>query len=60
VCTTPQEWAKAAGASPEVTEALRKRMQIGATGNANFMLGLTASIAVLMLVIGLAAFFFAR
>ena len=26
VCTTPQEWAKAAGASPEVAEALKKRM----------------------------------
>ena len=47
VCTTPQEWAKAAGASPEVVDSLKKRMSIGAKGNANFMLGLTAAIAVL-------------
>ena len=61
VCTTPQEWAKAAGASPEVTEALKKRMQIGAIGNANFMLGLTAAIAAVLLIVGLAAaFFFAK
>jgi hypothetical protein len=60
VCTTPQEWAKAAGASPEVAEMLKKRISTGATGNANFMLGLTAGIAVLMLIIGLAVAFFFR
>jgi hypothetical protein len=61
VCTTPQEWAKAAGASPEVTEALQKRMRMGPTGSANFMLGLTAAIVVVILIVGLAAaFFFAK
>ncbi|MBN2021196.1 MAG: hypothetical protein JW809_00235 [Pirellulales bacterium] len=60
VCVTPDEWVKATGASDEVAEQLQRKLKPKASGNANVMMAVTGAIAALMLVIGLAVFFFVR
>jgi hypothetical protein len=59
-CTTVRDWVRAAGVSPEVADQMRKKMSVSITGNSNFMMGLTSAIAVLMLIIGLVALWYAK
>jgi hypothetical protein len=59
-CTTVREWVRAAGASPEVADQMQKKMHVSITSNVNFMMGVTSAIAVLMLIIGLVALWFAK
>lgn len=58
-CDTPDEWLKIAGAPSDVAEQMNKKLGRNLTGNANFMMGLTGAVALLMFVIGIVAFWFA-
>ena len=56
---TPEQWAKATGADPEIAARLEKRMASKLSGNSGFMMAITGIVVALMLIIGLIAFLMA-
>jgi len=56
---TPDQWAEATGAPPEVIERIEKKMADKLTSNAGFMMGVAAAIIGALLIIGLIAFLMA-
>jgi len=56
---TPDDWAKATGASPEIAEQLHRKMAKKRTSSAGFMMAVTGAVIALMLLIGLIAYLLA-
>ncbi len=51
ICTDPDEWIEAMGATPEIAEQLQKRMKVSPASNSKLMAGLAGAVLVILLVV---------